>query len=494
MNRVAIAVQLKGPGRLATLQGTEFRVVPAVLVKSQVLLNNLGRTFLPPEDITPAWAETANGAFVVVDHPTSRGTPISAKSPSVLNTSGVGFLFDVRAESGTLKGDVWLDPSRADAVEGLGAVLEALDAGTPVEVSTGFPVEMETSAGVHNGAEYDVILHPRGFDHLAVFADKTGACSVKDGCGLGVNHAGPCEGGAPAELPVVDLPPVPEAVTPEAAANDSAWSRLIGAAARLLGFSRPARNESDEDRYRLLSAAVRVKYGGDDRYVYMDSVFSDEGMVVFQVETQDGAEGAGLFRAAYEIGEDGAVTLGEPERVRRVTTFEPAANAGDHTTEETMNREQMIAQLAAAGTDKEALNKLSDCQLKALCAATPGTGTEGAQNQQGDGWEVAHRYRRQLEELQQQTANAVAAENTERVRLLDAVLYSQNCPWSPEEVRGMDIVQLRKVHAAVCPPKASYAGRGGPRAGNASGGDFSFVRPILDGHRGESVLDRQESN
>lgn len=471
--------------------GREFRVVPATLVRSQILHNNLGATYLPAEDITQEWADTANGAPVVIDHPTSRGVPISARDPAVLNARGVGFLFRTRAENGTLKGDVYLDESRASEVEGLSAILEKLDASEKVELSTGFPVAVENSSGVVDGESYEKVIHPQGFDHLAVFADKVGACSVSDGCGLAANHEGPCGRGAGGEPSV----PAPPEVEPEAVANDSGWRRFLSAAARFLGF-KPVENQSDEDRRQALAIALRNQFGdGDDFWVWIESVFSDESYVVFELEPREEGKKGGLFRATYEIAEDGTVSFGEPEKVRRVTTFEPAANAGDqHEEGNVMDREQMIAHLAAAGRDREALNALSDCDLRALMGQANG-GEGSAQNQQGDGWEVARRYRQELEELRQRTRTAVENENQERIRLLDDILYARNCPWSEAEVKEMDIVQLRKVHRAVCQPSADYTGQGGPRTvSNNGGGDFSFVQPILTGPAGRAALDRREAN
>src|SRR5687768_6963917 len=197
---VTLAVQQAGPARTEKLTGRDFRVFPAVLVKETVLHNNLGRTYLPASAITQQWADTANGAPVVVDHPTNRGTGISARSPEVWNERHVGFLFNTRAENAQLKGDVYLDPARADSVAGLSDIFAKLEKNETVELSTGFPTAIEMLPGVFNGREYDVTLLPGGFDHLAVFADKRGACSVRDGCGLGINHEGPCEDDVPPKL------------------------------------------------------------------------------------------------------------------------------------------------------------------------------------------------------------------------------------------------------------------------------------------------------
>jgi len=462
---VQVVTNLSGPVRREKYMGREHIVVSSVQVKGMVLHNNLGRVYLPPEDITPEWAEQVNGGPVVTDHPGG-----SARNPDVMNRIGVGFLYRARAQSGALKSDVFLDPERTGEVEDLQAILTKLEAGENVEVSTGFPVTIEESPGVLNGEEYDRVIHPAGFDHLAVFAEKTGACSIEDGCGLAQNE---------------DLPDPPE--SPEDLIASSGWKTLLQKAARLLGF-RPSDNESDEDRRSLLRSALIERFGADDRYLYVDSVFSDDGLVVFEVESRSGGD-SGLFRVGFEINEDGTVTLGAPEEVRRVTTFEPVANAADTPHDNkgrTMNREQMIAQLVESGRDEEALNKLSDNDLKALLGQADSSQVEPT----GDGWDKAREYRRKFEALQAETANARETEEKERARLMDDLLYvAQNLPYSEAEIKEMPIVEMRKVHALAFPKRADFSGRGGPAG---SSGSFDFVKPVMSGAAGTSVLDGEK--
>lgn len=489
--RVTLAVQKSGPVRTEELQGKTFRVFPAVLVREQVLSNNLGLTFLPADEIA-ASVDAWNGIPVVIRHPQNRGMPVSARSPEVLNARGAGFLFRAKFEDGSLKADVFVDTARAAEIPDIGTVVNQVDSGDVGELSTGFGCNVERVEGTFNSKKYDVILRNIQPDHLALLPDEIGACSVSDGCGLARNHAGDCSAQNTKDVSTTveneDLPVPPQA---EAAAKDSRWKRFARFVRSLVGT-----NESDEDRRHALSVALRAKFGGDDRFVWVEAVFSDEGTVVYEVEVADGGEGGGLFRSTYEIADDGTVTFGEPDKVRRVTAFEPVANAGDQSTEETtMDRKQMIAQLVAAGPlGEDALNKLSDCQLRALYGAGGNGGEQAANQQTGDGWEAAHRYRSELEQLRAQTATAVENESKERARLLDDVLYAKNRPWSDDEVRKMDIVQLRKVHAAVCPARNDYTGRGGPHASNSGAPSFDFVRPIMDGPRGQSVLDARETN
>ena len=201
------AVQSSAAARTDSMMGKEFLVVPAVLVQDQVLRNNLGACFLPPEEISDAWAAQWNNVPVVVHaHPTVRGVPVSARTPEILKAYGVGYVFGVhvsRNGSVKLKGEVWLDLARASEVEELAVILERIRQGKTVELSTGFSATVEDTAGEHDGKTYEKVIHPQDADHLAIFAEATGACSLADGCGLGVNAEVPAEtvGGEP-PLPV----------------------------------------------------------------------------------------------------------------------------------------------------------------------------------------------------------------------------------------------------------------------------------------------------
>lgn len=174
--------------------GRPHKVFPAVLVREQILNNNLGRTFLPAEEIE-ASVDAWNGMPVVVRHPTKRGQPVSARTPDVLNARGVGQVFNARLEDGSLKADVFVDLERARAVEDAGDVVQNVERGRPGEVSTGFGTHVENAAGSFGGEEYEAVLRRIRPDHLALLPSEKGACSVEDGCGLGVNHDGTCNCG-----------------------------------------------------------------------------------------------------------------------------------------------------------------------------------------------------------------------------------------------------------------------------------------------------------
>lgn len=411
---ITFAVQQNGPARSETFQGRPHRVIPAVLVQSQVLHNNLGRTFLPPEEITDAWAATFNGAPVLIDHPKERGAPVAARNNrKVQDRMGVGFIDNAVADGTKVKGEVWLDEGRKADVGDLSAILARLDAGEPNELSTGFPLrEREAVNGQHDGRDYDMVIRPGAGDHLAVFAAKRGACSLTDGCGLGVNHDGAC-----------DVPDVPE----KGEADGKSW---------------PA---------RMLNA----------------------------------------FRAF--LSEHPDLTPDEPG----TSQPDPATNADDSTPQEgdTMNREHMIAQLAEAGPlEKEALNKLSDCQLRALMGSAepsdPPVSNAGPSDPNDETWQSrAQTYRRELDDLKTRSEPALNREKEERADLLDDLLYKgRSVAWSEQELKGMGLPDLRKVHRQVF-NAADFSGRGGPKATTVGAADLSWCAPI-----NEALTDRKEAN
>jgi len=397
---IHIAANLHGPGRRETVMGRDFLVVPVVMVREQILNNNLGATFLPASAINQAWADQWNAAPAVINHPSMRGKPVSARDPGVMNSSGVGFVYRARAENGELRAEAYIDDSRAEEVHGLPIILERIANREPVEVSTGFPAAIDPTPGVFNGEAYDKVLTPLGVDHLALLPNARGACSVSDGCGLAANHEGNC---ATEDVPM----------------DEETQGKFAAALDKLTAF---------------LSRAV------------------------------------------------------PPEEDPPAIDPEPDPVANDNREEgDTMNRDRMITALAANGRDKEALSKLSDCDLKALM------GTNSEPEPQGDGWDRAKHWRERYESLNAETASAREREAEERQRLVDDLLYQRNNPWSDQEIHNMSLPDLRKVHAAVCPRVANYGVRGGPRADN-TGLNLSFVRGIMDGPAGTSALDGTEAN
>lgn len=474
VNQLFVTAEVGGSVERNVLMGREFLVVPATLVRNQVLNNNLGRTLLPEEAMTQEWAETFNGAPVLIDHPTRQGQPITGRDPAIINEMGIGFVFHSRIaqkdDVATVQAKVYIDPDRADEVGDLETILEKIENGEPVELSTGFPVMAEERSGVHNGEEYDLVLYPKGADHLAVFAEKRGACSVEDGCGV-----------------------LNEEDTDEVERWFAAFVRKL------------AVNQSDSDRRNLLHMALVEVHGSDGVHIWVEDVFSDEGVVVYEMA---GDEEHATFRAPYEISDDGSVTLGDPERVRKVTSYEPVTleTGADSEKENIMNREAMIAALEESGLDRESLEAMNDCQIRALHDATveEGTGAEGEEptgqepNQEEEGEQGAEptrsdseaveailaeireenkQLRTEVQNLQKAVEPAVQEQERERSTLIQALASNDEVPFDEGELKAKGIDELRKL--ARMARGHNYALRGGPKSYDdaANGEDEAFIEP-----------------
>ena len=135
--------------------------------------------------------EAWDGRPLPIDHPTDdTGAAVTAGSPKVMQESVVGFLFNVVARDDIrgISGEIWIDKDKASEVVGGQEVLNKLQAGTPLEVSTGYWTFVDNTAGewrsltgkVEKYTQSQYGIRP---DHLALLPFDLGACSWKDGCG-----------------------------------------------------------------------------------------------------------------------------------------------------------------------------------------------------------------------------------------------------------------------------------------------------------------------
>lgn len=155
----------------------------------------LNGAYLPASEIESSVAEW-NGVPVTVGHPMVNGEYISANRPNVLDQFQIGRIFNVQynAENRALRGEAWVDITRADALGGnamrVAKVLARHATGSDssgtaklLEVSTGYWHEEHQQAGSFNGERYREVQQSLLPDHLAILPNKRGGCSVQDGCG-----------------------------------------------------------------------------------------------------------------------------------------------------------------------------------------------------------------------------------------------------------------------------------------------------------------------
>jgi hypothetical protein len=130
--------------------------------------------------------EMWNGIPIVINHPEVDGMNISANSPDVIDDQGVGYVFNTHVNGSKLAAEAWLDEERLREISL--NVLEAIKNGKPLEVSLGMFTDDEIIEGNWNGENYEAIARNHRPDHLALLPDSVGACSLVDGCGMGVNN------------------------------------------------------------------------------------------------------------------------------------------------------------------------------------------------------------------------------------------------------------------------------------------------------------------
>lgn len=171
--------------RYETLNGREYLVAPMALITPGVLNGSKGALYYPPEEVSrnvDAW----NNTPIVVYHPMENGKGISARDPDVLNSQGIGFVFKAKYNK-KLVAEGWFDIEKTKEVDN--RILNSLEQGEKIELSTGLFTENEEAEDNANygGKPYTAIARNYRPDHLAILPDQTGACSIKDGCGVLVN-------------------------------------------------------------------------------------------------------------------------------------------------------------------------------------------------------------------------------------------------------------------------------------------------------------------
>lgn len=172
--------------RFDELEGRRYAVVPMVMLTEGVHNGSRGALYYPPEEIART-VEAWNHKPIVVYHPTINGRSVSACDPVILNSRKIGVVLNTRWEDGKLRAEAWIDVDKAAVVDS--RVIDAIDSGTVLELSTGLFVDPIQNEGLWNDESYDYVASNFRPDHLAILPDLAGACSIEDGAGFLRNSA-----------------------------------------------------------------------------------------------------------------------------------------------------------------------------------------------------------------------------------------------------------------------------------------------------------------
>lgn len=168
--------------RNVMFDGRPHIVVPAVLITVGVHNGSAGALMYPSEVIAKSVSRW-NNQPITLDHPQSM-----VNSPEVINNVGLGTVWNVKFEDGSLKGELWFDEDKVKRIAP--DILNKIRNREMFELSTGLGFSGKRESGVFNNERYEAVLSDMWPDHLAVLLNEQGACSLKDGCGALRNNKG----------------------------------------------------------------------------------------------------------------------------------------------------------------------------------------------------------------------------------------------------------------------------------------------------------------
>lgn len=246
-----------------------YLVAPVVAVVAGVLNGAL----LPVDEIDKlpdAW----NGRPLVNDHPHNEDGYMSANAPGVLEGAWLGQVFGAYVEDDRLKGEAWFDLEMAESVPGGSAILNRLRRGEIVETSTAYWCRIEPTEGEFNGKPYSGIQRDIVPDHLAILPNAVGACSIKDGCGVGRINSLQCQEGQMAETVevtaqcdcddeatvTIEVPETPEAPVAQATVDGFAqFAEQFGGAEALATLLKSVQANVAQERDTLTAKVLANK-------------------------------------------------------------------------------------------------------------------------------------------------------------------------------------------------------------------------------------------
>ena len=120
-----------------------------------------------------------NGRPIMRDHPDGF---ISSNDPSVYEKQWVGYIFNASYNTSkkALSAEAWLNVDKAEDI------ILLYTSGEKIDISIGAYGDLIDTRGIINGKKYTLEIKNLVPDHLAILLDTVGACSNKDGCGLGI--------------------------------------------------------------------------------------------------------------------------------------------------------------------------------------------------------------------------------------------------------------------------------------------------------------------
>lgn len=288
------------------LEGRKQLTVPVVMIVEGVLSGSMGPLLHLADDFGKI-PESWNGIPIVMYHPEQDGHGISANSPEVVESSKVGVVYYSHIEGNMLKAEAWLDEAKLAIVSNV--TLLAINAGKTMELSVGVYTENEEISGEYNGIKYNAIARNHRPDHLALLPDGVGACSLENGCGMGVNQK-------KGENNVDRLDALKKV-------RDANYSVIA------IGVNLAQGLKEKLDQLQDLVRTLRIppdKDGNGGTWVYLEEAYD-----TFLIYSIEGVKGNTYFKCNYQFNVANGIPefVGNPIEVVRKVEFESIINNED---------------------------------------------------------------------------------------------------------------------------------------------------------------------
>lgn len=223
--------QIAPSARREKLNGADHLVVDSVIAKVGVMNDN----YYSKQELSE-FANAWNGVPVPVGHPVENGKQVSANSPAIEERSNIGKFYNARFVDDSLKGEIWIDTNKAEKL-GYKAIVDFLEGGNPIDVSTGLFAVRNSKSGTFDGKTYTHEVSRLRPDHVALLPNEQGACSLCDGCGALVNS----EGGCSCERPEV---------------KTSSLERLVNTLTEAIGIFSKNQGNDDMDKKKIVEKII----------------------------------------------------------------------------------------------------------------------------------------------------------------------------------------------------------------------------------------------
>jgi hypothetical protein len=249
--------------RQERLNGVDYLVAPATILVEGVHRGSAGAIFYPANELS-AFVGAWDGRPVTLGHPEIDGEPVGASTPDALEQFSLGMLMGTvyDPEQSRLRAEVWVDMARARRLAP--EVLEAMQKGEPVEVSTGLWFEAQGGSGMWGNEEFETTATRFRPDHLALLPGLVGACSISDGCGLRANKEE--KGGGKGVVNVRASARRPSFDGTESTAwSAPSWAGIISGYNSATGSSVEASVSTADAPQALKNWAARLSLLGDER-------------------------------------------------------------------------------------------------------------------------------------------------------------------------------------------------------------------------------------